>query len=869
LAEVPFGEWLKRQRTGRGLTQEQLAHQIGCATITLRKIESEERHPSMQILERISEIFSIPQKERTSFLRFARGDWKSAPTIEGKDAPWNALTASPRSNLPTPPTLLIGRDRDVGVVRGYLSNVDIRLVNLIGPPGIGKTRLSLAVAHEMLFDFLDGDFFIALAPLEDSSLIAPAIVQTLGFAETELKSPLERLKDGIGDKHMLLVLDNLEHIIEGAAPLIADLLSACPHLRILTTTREALHVPGEWLYPVPPLNVPEATQLQSKAVEEMSQYSALNLFAERARAVRPDFTLNTGNIQAVANICIQLDGLPLAIELISARIRLMSPQSLLAKLNDQFVLAADGRRAVPTRQKTLHNAISWSYNLLSPEEQELFTRLSVFSGGFILNTAETIFSPKITNKSVSDLISSLLDKSLLQRTLDLQGEPRFNMLVTIQQFALDGLRDRDEVTEVRNWHLAYFLDLAEKADIEIHGPAQVEWLDKIESEYNNFRAALEWCLSEKYTEAAIRLLSALEWSWRVRGHHHEVHSWFHTIHSLPDSAEYPAIYARLLVRVGRTCWLLGAYQEGRLYLEQCQAISRNLGNEGEQVLAEALDILGMVEGNTGNKKKAVTLHKQGLALYQKWGNKRGMAESMFHLGIPTAKGYDVELSLSLLEQSLDLFQQLGDLWGIARVSQSLGDLYLAQQNYKKAKIYFDKHLSIDEKLRFRQGHLMALICLGDFHRHQGDYPSAETYYNKSLVMAREYGGLDWINNSYYALGMLALHQNDYVSAVKQFTQLFEIDRKVDEKMSTCDLFSAFAAIAGGTNQPERAAKLHGAVQAILDSVEYRIPVFDQKEFNRHIRIARNQLGEAGFAALAAEGHAMTMEQAIAYALEGQ
>ena len=367
----------------------------------------------------------------------------------------------------------------------------------------------------------------------------------------------------------------------------------------------------------------------------------------------------------------------------------------------------------------------------------------------------------------------------------------------------------------------------------------------------------------KYTETAIRLLSALEWSWRVRGHHHEVHIWFNSIHSLADSGEYPAIYARLLVRVGRTCWLLSAYQEARQYLEQSQAISRNLGNEGEQVLAEALEILGMVEGNTGNEKRAATLHKQGLELYRKWGSKRGMAESMFHLGFRTANGNDAR-SLSLLEQSLDLFQQLGDLWSIARVSQALGELYLAQENYKKAKVYFDKHLSIDEKLRFRHGHLIALISLGDFHRYQGDYPSAETYYKKSLAIAREYG-LDWISISYYSLGMLALHQNDYVSAVKRFTQLFEIDHKRDEKMSACDLLFSSAAIAGGTNQPERSAKLDGAAQAIIDINEYRVPAFDQKEFDRHIQIARDQLGDAQFKELAAEGRAMTVEQAIQYA----
>src|SRR5574339_278436 len=349
-----FGYWLRLKRKALDLTREALADRVGCSISTIRKLEDEDRHPSVQIAELLAEIFNIPPTERSAFFRFARGDWKAAPSQGDEEAPWRISTPEvaphPRSNVPATFTSLIGRDKDIAAVHNYLTHAEIRLVTLIGAPGIGKTRLSIASARESLAEFSDGVFFVALAPLDQPSLIPSAILQVLGYIEKNNLSPEEGLIEGIGNKRMLLVLDNCENLIEDVAPLASSLLSSCSRLKILITSREALGIPGEWLYSVPALDLPKENSVVD--IETISEFPALVLFAERARAARSDFILNAESIQAVASICSQLDGLPLAIELIAARVKTLSIEQIAARLDDRFTLLTSGSRVAPSDRKS-------------------------------------------------------------------------------------------------------------------------------------------------------------------------------------------------------------------------------------------------------------------------------------------------------------------------------------------------------------------------------------------------------------------------------------------------------------------------------------------------------------------------------------
>ncbi len=851
------------------MTQEQLAHQIGCATITLRKIEAEERLPSAQIVERLAVILEVPPDEQKNFLKYARGDWSYAPAEKTGKNPWRAADRSPRTNLPATVTTLIGREQSLAEVCNYLTQAEVRLVTLIGPPGMGKTRLSIEAARQLLSDFPDGVFFVRLALLEDPSMIASRTLQALGYVESGKLSAAQQLTGGIGDKQMLIVLDNCEHLIGDVAELASKLLSVCSRLKILATSRESLRIPGEWLYAVPPLESPKDDF--STDVESTSQYPAMILFAERARAVRSDFVLTTDNLRSVARICARLDGLPLAIELIAAQMRLHSPQSLLEHLSDKFILSAQGARMDSSHQTSLNQAIGWSYGSLTPEEQRLFAYLSMFAGGFTIPTVEKIFLQQFPTQPVSDLITSLLDKSLLQRSPDSASEPRFGMLVTIRQFALDTLVQMDKESESRNWHMNYFLELAEQADQEIHGPNQVRWMDRLESEHDNFRTALNWCVSNQKTESALRMLTALAWSWVLRNHPRETVNWFNVIRLLPGIMDHPVRYARLLNQVGRTNWFMGDFRTAQSILEESRAILANFGADGEHDLGMTLCWMGMTARSIDqNTNTAQPFLEKSFEKYQEHKDKWGTAFVLLHLGHNAGMRNENAMALLLINQSLGLFRQLGDVWGMGFAFVILGYRFEKQGNHEKARLLFEQYLLIQEELHFKQGITHALLSLGELCLEQSQYDQAEQFFQKSLEISREYD-LRWpLCNTSYDLGLLALLRKDYPPARQYFTSNYEYARTIySDEQSACDLLSALAAVAAGDNQPERAAKLYGAALAIMAIIEYQIPASLLSVLDSYLQIARKQLGDVKYEELNAQGRVMTLKQAIAYSLEEQ
>lgn len=678
LAEVSFGEWLKRQRKALGMTQEQLGRQVFCSTSALKKIEAGLRRPSAQLVEQLAEIFNIPADEKMAFTRFARGgEWSAEFSRPIGNTSWYTSPKTTSSNIPATVTSLIGREKEIAEIQAYLQKEDIRLLTLVGPPGIGKTRLSIESARTLLPNFTTGVYFVALAPLENPSLMAATIAQTLGFVGMRNITAEEQLKEGIGDKEMLIVLDNCEHLIEEVTKLASFLLSACSHLKILTTSRESLRISGEWLYPVHAFDLPDVASTIN--IETASNYPALTLFAERARAVRPDFALTPQNIQTVASICAQLDGLPLVIELIAARMRLMSPQTLLERMNEQFILSADGMRSPSARQKTLNNSIGWSYNLLSKEEQKLFIHLSVFSGGFTLEAAEAMFSKIVTETSVADLVASLLDKSLLQRTAKASGEAYFSMLVTIQHFAMTQLRSVGKESELRDLHLAYFLDLAEKGDQEIHGHKQLEWLGRFSDLSDNFRSALEWAIAGQKTISALNLVRGLQWSWFMRGDFILAKHWIQKVLDLPGVPSFPNAQADALIQYAFHSTQLGnnEFWEGKAFVEQALSIAR--AHDDLPNINMALTLLGWCLAEEGDFADAVSIGTKAMMYFQDTQDDWRYANAALLLGIQTSL-VDWSIALPLFQQALSVFRKLGDVYFQSEVLRYIGRAHINQGN---------------------------------------------------------------------------------------------------------------------------------------------------------------------------------------------
>src|SRR5215203_5046223 len=578
----------------------------------------------------------------------------TAPDLPASFPPLKTLDVR-LNNLPIQPTPLLGREREVAEIADLLRHADVRLLTLTGTGGTGKTRLALQSAAELIDDFEDGVFLVALAPISDSELVASTVAGALSVSESAGRALKEDLREYLSNKELLLVLDNFEQVVD-AAPLVGELLSGCPGLKVLVTSRTLLRIYGEHEYAVRPLELPDPSHLPP--IETLRQYEAIRFFTERARAANAHFSLTKENAAAVAEICARLDGLPLAIELAAARIKLLSPQAMSSRLSDPLKFLTDGARDLPERQRTLRGAIAWSYALLDEGEQALFAKLAVFSGGCALDAAEAICDPDDDSSvDILDGLSSLLDKSLLRQEEGKGGEPRFVMLETIREFARERLQLSGNAARTRNLHAAYFLALAEQGESKLRGPEEAMWLERLDVEHDNMRAVLTWTLEAGETELGLRLAGALWRFWYARGHYHEGRRWLEE--TLARDGGASAARVKALEAVG---WLAddqGDIDRAVAAAEEGLQISART-NIPSRVTASFLRMLGSAAYVRGDHGQATQHYQESLALSREARDERSVASSLLRLGNVSSDQGDHESAKEFYEEGLALSRKLDD-----------------------------------------------------------------------------------------------------------------------------------------------------------------------------------------------------------------
>ena len=776
--------------------------------------------------------------------------------------PLKTLDTHP-NNLPVQPTPFIGREQEVAAVAHLLRREEVRLLTLTGPGGIGKTRMALQVAAELSEEFPDGVYFVNLAPIRDPGFVVPTIAQVLDVKEIAWQPLLDLLKAVLREQQLMLLLDNFEQVV-GAAIQVAGLLAACPQLKVLVTSRMVLHVQAEQEFTVPPLAVPEPRHLPDLVA--LSQYEALALFLSRAQTVKPEFQLSNANARSVAEICRHLDGLPLAIELAAARLKLLPPQALLARLGQRLAVLTSGARDAPARQQTLRNTIAWSYHLLNGEEQRLFRRLSVFVGGCTLQALEAIGAALDGEAGrVFEGVASLLDQSLLQQTEQDGEEPRLVMLETIREFGLEVLEASGEMKTTQHAHAGYYLALAEESEPELGGPRQVMWLERLEREHDNLRAAMQWSLEQgergKSMELALLLGGVLQRFWQVRGLFSEGRSFLKR--ALAASEEVvSAVRAKALHAAANLALTQGDYDQLEALCEESLTLFRELGDK--QGIAHNLSLLGRVAFERGNITTTRVLFEESLALFREVGDKENIAWSLFSLAwLSSEQGEDASARL-LYEESLTMHRELGNEVGIATALLHLArDRFWYQSDPITARSLLEEGLTRFREVGDKQGIADSFYFLGQLVLSQGDAGTACSLGEESLVLYREMGDREGIAGSLFLLARGTAFQGDRTAARALYEESLAITRTLGAKLDITSGLEGLAGVVTAQGEPAWAARLWGAAEALREAIKIPLPPVERAEYERSVAAARSHLGEKAFAAAWAQGRTMTPEQALA------
>lgn len=735
------------------------------------------------------------------------------------------------SNLPAQINSYVGRKREIREIKELLT--ENRLVTLTGAGGSGKTRLALQVAEELQGKYPDGVWFIELANIREASLVIPTIATVLGTTEKTNTALIEIVKRNLSQKHMLLLIDNLEHLLD-SAPLISELLAAAPQLSILGTSREYLHIYGEQEYTVQPLSLPDPNN--SGNVEELIKVEAIALFIQRARAVNPNLTLDEEALQHLTQICVRLDGLPLAIELCAPMVKIFPLSVIAERIQNNLDSIPEGPRDLPARQQMLIKTLQWSRDLLSDDEKHLFERLAIFSGGGTLDAIESICADGISG-DIGNLIFELVNKNLLLAQERLDGEIRFGMLETIRQFNQNLLEKENLLESLSRLHAEYYTHLAQKTAPRLSAADQVRWLDMLEVEYDNLRAALDWCQSAKGTEElGLNLAGSLELFWSIRGYFQEGRERLSAALSRPGAMKQTEARAKALHAEAHLAYMQGDYPLVRERLEESLSIYRGLGSAGKHGTATVLITLGDKQTEVGEYESAAKMMKEALEIMRELQDMKGVARALWQLGACEVRPGNYVQARRYFEEALPLLRQIGDGSNTAIALSGLAEIAIRQGHYEHAVVLEEESLAMRKEMDEPWGIGVSLGNFAWIALRLDDLEEAEKLLWESLTLRRDLedrGGCAWCLEKLAEISLIVGQRESYKYSDRSF---------------------------------QRAAKLFGAAESIRAQFASTIDLVDIPEYERQVATVRSQLDEKMFTLVWDEGYSLTMEQAVDFAL---
>jgi predicted ATPase/transcriptional regulator with XRE-family HTH domain len=879
-----FGALLRRYRQAAALSQEVLAERAGISSVAVSALErGVRRAPYLGTVELLAGALALDAKERAALLAAARpaGDGSGSAALEPPPSPVahpipEATRARPATEravlapdgLPGVPTPLIGREMMLAAVVALLVNdphadggaaPGTRLLTLTGPGGVGKTRLALHAARVAQEHHADGVAFVDLAPLQDAGLVAATIARALGVTEQGSASPREALVAFLRPRQALLLLDNAEQVLEAVADEAAALHAACPGLRLLVTSRAALHLRGEQVYAIPPLAVPEPGSERSLAA--LSAVPAAALFVQRARAVRPDFTLEAQNAAAVAAICRRLDGLPLAIELAAARVGVLSVGQLLTRLDQALGVLTGGARDLPARQRTLRATLEWSAALLGADQRALFGRLGVFVGGATLETVEAVCAEP-GGLDVLAVLSVLVEQSLLR--MGDEEPPRYRMLETVHEYARELLQAGDIADTLRRAHAAHYLALAEEIGAAAEQSDPAHWLNRLETEHDNLRAALRWSVQGGDPAIGLRLVVALQQFWTLRGHMSEGRRWQTTALAAAGPSALPSVRAAALNGAGGLAWQQGDLGAAAALLEKGLALYRALGDP--RGIADTLRNLAVTAGLQANYVQANIWSEEGLALYRSLGRPQETANMLMAMANLAALQGDYQRALGTYREALALARSTGNRQQIARLLYNLGWLYQIQGEAVAATGLLEESLALSRELGDRRAQAAALQQLGSIARKLGEYHRATALLEECLGLTRAMGDRQRLADGLSELGQVAAEEQDYERARSLFVDGLAVHHELGDRRNVASLLVQLGSLAGRRGQGSRAARLWGAATALRAEIGAPLTEGQSAEFEHAVGPVRASCGESEFTAAWIAGGALPLEQAVAEAL---